>query len=180
MLNLNYSDSCQLILLKDKWDDYSLVERQLQRIKVTFSINMYRELLDKIRDANTDLERFTKHNNDIEPKRKLLSKRPIANLKLIRKHAASLYKVFMTEEAWQCTCKLCHMASLQLETRSQTAEDSKAGNIPQRYTFRLLLSMIDMTDKTRAISRWEEIEVIPSIENSVALDENHRPLTSMK
>ena len=141
---------------------------------------MYKELLDRIRDANADLERFTKHNNDIEPKRKRLSKRPIANLKLIRKHAASLYKVFMTEESWKCTCRLCHMASLQLETRSQTAEESKADNIPQRYTFRLLLSMIDITDKTKAISRWQEIEVIPSLENSVAVDEIHRPSTSTK
>lgn len=160
--------------LQDKWDDYSIVERQMKRLKLTFSITVHKDLLDRIRDANTDLESFTQHNITVEPKRKRLSKRPIANLKLIRKHAASLYQVFMTDKAWKCICNRCHMPSLRLEARPQTIEDVKA-EISQRYIFRILLSMVEAIDKTRATLHWKEIEVISSLESQFAVDALQTP-----
>ena len=145
----------------------------MKRLKITFSINVHKTLLDSIRDANMDLEKFAQHNIAVEPKRKRLSKRPIANLKLIRKHAASLYQVFMTDKAWKCTCNLYHMASLRLEARPQSIEEIRA-DVPQRYTFRILLSVAEAMDKTRAVLHLEEIEVIPSIESEFAVDASQK------
>lgn len=146
------------------------------RLKLTFSRSANKELLDEICQTNRDLREVTHQNMALEPiKRKRRSKRSIVNLKLIRKHAASLYQVLMTDKAWKCTCKMCHMASLRLETRPQTIEEVRA-DIPQEFKFRVLLSVAEINDATLT-SHWAEIEVIPSVESQVPIEKS--PKTSM-
>ena len=100
-------------------DDSSRVERELKRIRVTLSKNVYKEILETIDRANKELREITHQNIYLEPiRRKRRSKRPLAELKLIRKHATSLYQVLVTGKSWNCSCKMLHMASLRLESRS--------------------------------------------------------------
>lgn len=133
----------------------------MKRLKLTFSKNTYKELLDDIHRANNELREVTHHNITLEPmKRNRRSRRPITDLKLIRKHAASLYQVLMNDKAWKCKCKMHHLASLRLETRPQTIENVKADRL-QTHKFRILLSVTDDTSSTTA--HWDDIEIIPSL-----------------
>ncbi|KAL8752171.1 MAG: hypothetical protein Q9184_005820 [Pyrenodesmia sp. 2 TL-2023] len=152
-----------------KWDNYSTIERGIQRMKVTFSKSVYKELLDDIYRANKDLREFTHQNISLEPvKRKRRSKRPIAELQLIRQYAASLYQVLMTDKWWKCDCKMYHMASLRLEARPQTI----GGIAPKQlgeHSFHLLMSVTGATSGTSTMPEWKEIEVLPSIASSVSM-----------
>jgi len=134
----------------------------MKRLKLTISKNTYKELLEDIHRANRELREVTHHNIALEPmKRKRRSRRPITDLKLIRKHAASLYQVLMNDKAWKCKCKMHHLASLRLEARPQTIENVKADSL-QRHTFRVLLSVADNTSSTSGTAQWNDIEIIPS------------------
>ena len=142
----------------------------MMRLKLTFSKNVYKELFDDIDRANKDLREVTHQNIALEPiKRKRRSRRSIADLKLIRKHAASLYQVLMTDKAWKCKCRTYHMASLRLEARPQTVAEVKA-DIPQKHTFRILLSLADKANNASATAQWEEIEIIPSLETRTPIE----------
>lgn len=146
-----------------QWDNYSVVEREMEKIKMTLQKRIYKELLDDIDGANKDLQEYTQQGIALEPmKRKRRSKRPIAELKLIRKHAASLYQVLMNEKTWNCSCKTHHMASLRLEARPQTSEEVRTSTPPD-YVFRVMITVPDHADTSGVATRWEEIEVIPSV-----------------
>ncbi|KAL8944441.1 MAG: hypothetical protein Q9211_000583 [Gyalolechia sp. 1 TL-2023] len=145
-----------------QWDNYSVVEREMEKIKMTLQKRIYKDLLDDIDRANKDLQEYTQQGIALEPmKRKRRSKRPIAELKLIRKHAASLYQVLMNEKAWKCSCKTHHMASLRLEARPQTCDGIRT-RTPSDHVFRVLITVSDPADTSGVATRWEEIEVIPS------------------
>ena len=140
----------------------------MKRIKLTFSNAIYKELLDDIRQANRDLREVTHHNIVLEPiKRKRLSRRPLADLKMIRRNAASLHRVFMNDKAWKCKCKMHHMASLRLETRPQSNEFKAEPDNPQIHAFRILLSVTGATSNTNTAIPWEDIEVVPTIETGL-------------
>ena len=141
----------------------------MQRLKLTFSKSVYKELLDEIEKNNKNLRDITHQNISLEPtKRQRRSRRPIAELKLIRQQAASLYRVFMSENTWKCDCKAHHMASLRLEARPRKVEEVKA-DAPQQHTFRVLLSVTDRASGGVATSRWEELEVIPFLGSEPAV-----------
>lgn len=144
----------------------------MQRLKLTFSKSVYKELLDEIEKNNKNLRDITDHNIKIEStKRQRRSRRPIVELKLIRQQAASLYRVFMSENIWKCNCKPHHMASLRLEARPRTVEEVRA-SVLQQHTFRLLLSVADCpSGKAGTSSRWEELEIIPFLRSEPAVDE---------
>ena len=125
---------------------------------------MYKELLDGIWQANRDLREITHQNIALEPmKRKRRSRRPISDLKLVRKHVASLYQALMTDRKWKCKCKMRHIASLRLEARPQTVNEVMA-DIPQKYTFHVLLSVADDVHNVDTVSRWAELRILPSLE----------------
>ncbi|KAI4124006.1 MAG: hypothetical protein LQ338_005030 [Usnochroma carphineum] len=156
-----------------KWDSYSAVEREMKRVKLTFSRSVYKEILDDISQANKDLREFTHQNIALEPlKRKRRSRRPIAELKLIRQQVASLYQALMTEKAWKCDCKTYHMASLRLEARPRTAREVRA-DMPQEHVFRVLLSVADDKNESHARTQWREIEVIPSLKSQIPIQGSH-------
>ncbi|KAL8721669.1 MAG: hypothetical protein Q9181_007658 [Wetmoreana brouardii] len=148
-----------------KWDGYTTIEREMKRFRLALSQGVYKELLAEIRQANMELREFTHQSIVLEPmERKRRSKRPIAELKLIRKHAASLYQVLMTDKAWKCKCKGYHVASLRLEARPQTAEEIKA-NVPQGHIFCVLITIADEASHVDPMAQWNEIEIIPSLES---------------
>ena len=154
------------------WDDYSVVEREMMRIKATLSKNVYKELLNDIDKTNKDIREITHQNVYLEPLRKRRqSRRPIADLKLIRKHAASLYQVFVTGKAWKCGGKSHHLASLRLDPRSQTLEGTIKASA-SAYRFRILLSTSDHGQSLPKIqSQWHEIEVAPSFGDNQVMNE---------
>ncbi|KAL8656991.1 MAG: hypothetical protein Q9226_002362 [Calogaya cf. arnoldii] len=171
--------SPEVLTLAVQWDNYSVLEREMEKIKMTLRKRIYKELLDDIDRANKDLQEHTQQGIALEPmKRKRRSKWPITELKLIRKHAASLYQVLMNENVWKCSCKTHHMASLRLEARPQTSEEVRTSRPPD-YVFRVMITVSDHADTSGVAMRWEEIEVIPSVGiqvlNVVPDDRHHHP-----
>ena len=149
----------------------------MKRLKVTFSKSRYKELLAGIWQANRDLREITHQNIVLEPmKRKRRSRRPISDLKVVRKHVASLHKVFMTERIWKCACRTKHIASLRLEARPQTV-DEVIVDIPQKYTFHILLSEADDIHDVEAVSQWAELRVLPSLERQTDVEGSQRTST---
>lgn len=144
-----------------QWDSYSIVERELERIKITLKKRVYKELLDEIDQANKNLQEFTQQGISLElMKRERRSKRPIAELKLIRKHAASLYRVLMNDKAWKCSCKTHHRVSLCLEARPKISEVKPS--TPKDLMFRVMITVSNEADTSGTTTRYEEVEVIPS------------------
>ena len=102
--------------------DCSMIECEMRRIKVTLLKDVYKDLLDDIDKINKDIRDITNQNIcQGLIRRQRHSKRPIVELKLIRKHATSLYEVLITGSGWQCRCKNGHIASLRLEPRPSNA-----------------------------------------------------------
>lgn len=138
----------------------------MRRLKLTFSKSVYKELLDDIRRANQDLREFTHQNIALEPvKHNRRSKRPIADLRLIRKHAASLYQVLMTDQTWKCTCKMHHLASLRLEARPRMLESEV--DLARQHAFRILLSVTKEASQTTSAVQWQDIEIFPSFDSQI-------------
>lgn len=161
-------------------DDSSRVEREMKRIKVTLSKKIYKEALDMITKANRDLREITHQNIHLEPiRRKRLLKRPLAELKIIRKHATSLFQVFITGKAWKCSCKMLHMASLRLESRPEAIEAVNA-DTARKLKFRILFSTSQERDSPWVTSQWQEVEVIPSLDKKVVDAISVGPRTSTR
>ncbi|KAL8665548.1 MAG: hypothetical protein Q9168_007679 [Polycauliona sp. 1 TL-2023] len=154
-----------------KWDDYSTLEREMQRVKLTFSKSVYKDLLDDIRRANQDLREFTHQNIALEPKKhQRRAKSALADLRLVRRHAASLHQVLINDKTWKCKCGMHHLASLRLEARP-TADATKAP------AFRILLS-VAKSDETAGITQWQDIEILPSLNNQTLIQQSPSSLPS--
>ncbi|KAL9023406.1 MAG: hypothetical protein Q9196_007223, partial [Gyalolechia fulgens] len=145
----------------------------MKRLKLTFSDRVYKELLDDIRRANHNLREFTHQNIALETvKQKRRSRRPITDLRLVRKHAASLYQVLMTDQTWKCTCKMHHLASLRLEARPRMLE--RGADLAQRHAFRILLSVANEVSDTTSAVQWHDIECFPSVDSQEPIPESQR------
>lgn len=152
----------------------------MKRIKVTLSKNVHKEALEMIDKANKDLRDITHQNIYLEPiRQKRRSKRPLAELKLVKKHATSLYQVLITGKAWKCSCKMLHMASLRLESRPEALEAVNP-DIAPKLKFRILLSTSQGRDSPWVTSQWQEVEVIPSLDKKVPSAISVGPRTSTK
>ena len=139
----------------------------MKRIKVTLSKHLYKEILDTIDNANKELREITHQNIYLEPIRhKRRSRRPLLELKLIRRHATSLYQVLVLGRAWKCSCNLLHMASLRLESRPNELEATNPDTLPT-VRFRILLSARQEEDSPWIPSQWQEVEIIPSIDKQI-------------
>ena len=138
----------------------------MKRIKVTLSKNLYKDILDTIDKANKELRDITHQNIYLEPiRQKRRSRRPLYELKLIRRHATSLYQVLVLGKAWKCSCKMLHMASLRLESRPNELEATNADILPT-VRFRILLSTRQEEDSPWVTSQWQEVEIIPSLDKN--------------
>ncbi|KAL9024522.1 MAG: hypothetical protein Q9180_007877 [Flavoplaca navasiana] len=146
-----------------KWDDYTALEREMKRLKLTFSKSVYKELLDEIRLANQDLRECTHQNIALEPKKHhRKAKSALADLRLIRRHAASLYQVLINDNTWKCQCGMEHLASLRLEARPQT-NNMGSTDATKTHAFRMLLSVANSNLGTTSTAQWQDIEVLPSL-----------------
>ncbi|KAL8702445.1 MAG: hypothetical protein Q9201_004396 [Fulgogasparrea decipioides] len=155
-----------------KWDDYSTLEREMKRVKLTFSKSVYKELLDDIHLANRELREFTHQNIALEPKKHQRRKSSaLADLRIIRRHAASLYQVLINDKTWKCKCGMYHLASLRLEARPQTKQDFKA-DAAKTPAFRILLTIAKDDRETTSIAQWQDIEILPSLGNQASIKES--------
>ena len=151
------------------------MEREIKRLKITLSKNIHKETLNMIDTANKDLRDMTHQNIYLEPiRQKRRSKRPLTELKLIRKHATSLYQVFINGKSWKCSCKMLHLASLRLESRPEALERVDRDTVP-KLRFRILLSTNQDGDRPWVTSQWHEVEVIPSLDEKVPDAINDEP-----
>ena len=153
----------------------------MKRIKVTLSHNVYKETLSVIVTANKDLREITHQNIYLESSRqKRREKRPLADLKLVRKHAASVHHVLISGNAWKCSCRMLHMASLRLESRPDALGAVHDDTVPN-LKFQILLSTRQERDTQPGASQWHEVEVIPSLDtnNDVATGVGPRASTGI-
>ena len=139
----------------------------MKRVKLTFSKNVYKELLDDIRLANQDLRDFTRQNIALEPKKRQRKGRTaLADLRNIRRHAASLHQVLINDETWKCKCGMHHLASLRLEARPQTSQSLRM-DAAKTPAFRILLAVaVNLTvndHNTTDTAQWQDIEILPSL-----------------
>ena len=143
------------------------METELKRLKVTLSKSVYDNLLNSIDKANKDLRDITHQNRYLEPIReKKRSRRHIEDLQLIRKHAASLYRVLVAGKAWKCPCRNSHMASLRLESRPQRS-DPRLPATHTTYTFRVVFSTNPSFKPTpQTVPQWQEMELRSHIGSS--------------
>ena len=149
--------SCQIL-----WDEYSVMERGMNRLKVTLSRNVYQGYIDAIDKANKDLRDITRQNVYLEPlRRSRKPKRPIADINLVRRHAASLYQMLIAGTAWSCQCRENHLASLRLEPRPRPEENDGSGG-DFRYSFRILLARSKQPHSVETTAEWQEIVIKPS------------------
>ncbi|KAI4100086.1 MAG: hypothetical protein LQ339_005608 [Xanthoria mediterranea] len=133
-----------------KWDDYSILEREMKRVKLTFSKNVYKELLDDIRLANQDLRDFTRQNIALEPKKRQRKGRTaVSDLRNIRRHAASLHQV---------------LSPARSSTPDQSISQDGRSQTP---AFRILLAVavnVAVIDhNTTGTSQWQDIEILPTL-----------------
>ena len=149
------------------WNEYSSPERQLKRLKLALSKNIYADLLSEIKEANRELKDFTKDGYILETNRnKRRSKGQPVDFKLIRLQARSLYNVVVTGRSWRCGCQKYHTVSLRLEPRPWEDDHHKENAAgPPRLKFRVLLSK----SSPKACSgggldapwKWREIDIMP-------------------
>lgn len=134
----------------------------MRRVLFTFSENAIKEALQTVHEANRELLHITQQSQYLEPMRqKRRSKSRMADLRLVRKHAISLYQAFITGKVWKCGCTNNHMASLRLESRPVALEEVNI-DAASDIRFRILLSKQER-DRPWAISECQEVEVIPSL-----------------
>ena len=145
------------------WEEYSVVEREMKRLKMTLSKNSYQELINAIEKANKDLRDITRQNIYLEPTRRSRKmKRPTADIKAIRRHAASLYQVLIAGDCWKCQCSDYHVASLRLELRPQITGNYQT-DTDSKFQFRVLLARSRDGFAFAPTNDWQEIEVKPLI-----------------
>ena len=138
----------------------------MKRLKVTLSKNVHKEALSVIVKANKELREITHQNIYLESSRqKRRAERPLTELKLIRKHAASLHHVIIRGKAWKCSCRMLHMASLRLESRPGTVGAVSDDTAP-KVKFQILLSTGQERDTQWMASQWHEVEVVPSLDKN--------------
>lgn len=118
--------------LQALWDDYPTMYRELKRLKLTLSKNVYIEYLRQIDKANKDLRDFTHQNIYLEAVRVQRRSRCLINdWKVINAHAASLYRAMVLGTSLICRCGKLHLASLRLDARSRTENEQDPGGISQ-------------------------------------------------
>ena len=160
------------------------METELKRLKITLSKSVYDNLLNSIDKANKDLRDITHQNRYLEPLReKKRSRRHIEDLQLIRKHAASLYRVLVAGKAWKCPCRNSHLASLRLESRPQRS-DSGLPWTQTAYIFRVVFSTNPSLKPTPQKSpQWQEMELrshLESSEVSIPIKNARRPVKGVR
>lgn len=134
----------------------------MQRLKITVSKNVHQRLIADIDTANKNIREITRQSSYLEPIRETrrmndLNRHWNRHLKLIRDHAASLYRVFVSGTNWKCRCKSRHAVSLRLKSHPTLLEEISL-TADNRLKFRILLSNILPSKSLPGTLQWQEIE----------------------
>ncbi|KAL8789556.1 MAG: hypothetical protein Q9195_006783 [Heterodermia aff. obscurata] len=145
------------------WDEYSVVDREMERLKVTLSKNVHQRLIASIDTANKNIREITRQSIHLEPMRKARrSRRMDLDLNFLRDHTLSLYRTFVGKTNWKCPCKSLHVVSLRLESRPRdTAQLSSTAKA--QFISRILLSNTHPSKMLAGVLQWQEIETRSSI-----------------
>lgn len=139
--------------------------REMKRLKLTLSNNLYQKLLDQINRANKDLRDFTHQNIYLEPVRiQRRSKRLVEDLKLIRGHAASLHRALMIGASFKCRCQFLHFAGLRLEARPGANHPSNIGESPHSR-FQLVFWSASARNDDHMKRTCQEFEIVSLVES---------------
>lgn len=150
------------------WEDSPTWQRQLKKLKLAIMKKTYKEQLAEIEKANKDLRECTQQSRRLEPgRRKRQSHRKAVDFKSIRRHAGSLYSIFIRSNFWNCRCRNQHTVNLRLEPRpwnenaralNSESVDTK-GALPMR--FQILLSRGREKEDQGETSVWHKVDIEP-------------------
>lgn len=134
----------------------------------------YDDLIKRLKEANTALDRMTTQTISIE-NRKLLFKaerKAVPNFKAIQAHAASCYSALST--GWKCSCLSDHTVSLRLECRdcsSDEDEEEEVTTSPFHVVFRNRAGHLSEKGSSSPPWTWEEADVHVIRQNEEPLQE---------
>lgn len=147
------------VLLQVSWQQNSSMTNKMSRLKFVLSDDAFKEAFKEIDKANKILSTFTRQSIRLEQSRqKRRSNRLMSYFKLIRRQAASLYRMMVTGAAWICDCRTRHIASLRLESRSKWPNllEARDGNV---IPFIVIVSKGIVNGESGVWSEWRELTV---------------------
>lgn len=157
------------------WSNYTLIKREIKRLKLVLSKTAYAAILAKIDKTNKDLRGITHQNRLLEPARHKRRSKRNAIFQELQKKARSLYTVLVEGTAWSCKCRDQHIASLRLEARNR--ELSKT-------MFRVILnngasqSPYNISSDQRSWT-WREVDITSIAEPGLPTSAYATPQTSL-
>ncbi|KAL9607785.1 MAG: hypothetical protein Q9167_007330 [Letrouitia subvulpina] len=163
---LGLNTTAESILIS--WEDSPTWQRQLKKLKLAMMRKNYKEQLAEIDKANKDLRECTQQSRRLEPgRRKRQSYRKAVDFKSIRRHAGSLYSIFIQSSFWNCRCRNQHTVNLRLEPRPwhenagalNTENVNTKGVLPIR--FQILLSRGREKEDQEETSVWHKVDIEP-------------------
>ncbi|KAH6656493.1 hypothetical protein BKA67DRAFT_687931 [Truncatella angustata] len=132
---------------KVKWIEAGSWKREVKRASFTFSRGQYQELLCTLKDGNTYLETLTRHNVDLEPKRRARLQMRFFNL--LRLVIRSIYHALRGSFSCRCT----HGLSIELSVpKPQAGQNDADEEIVAGFLFRIGLS-----SAPNSPSNWKEV-----------------------
>ncbi|KAK2805520.1 hypothetical protein FQN50_006144 [Emmonsiellopsis sp. PD_5] len=151
-LGVNPSGSLEI-----EWNDASVVDREIKKLKDIFSKSIYNTLLDKIESANSALKTLAEQSQHREQFRKKQkgSRKPLLKHITARKLANSLYNAIVRGNCWTCSCKNQRCVHLQLTCVDNTDPHSESPK------FRMAFSSKPVAAPTCLSWSWQEIEIEP-------------------
>lgn len=154
--------------MQTSWEDSPTWERQFKKLKLAVMKKTYKEQLAEIDKANKDLRECTQQSHRLESgRRKRQSHRKAVDFKAIRRHAGSLYSIFIQSNFWNCKCRNQHTVNLRLEPRPwhETAGALNTESVKSKSAlpirFQILLSRGREQGDQVETSVWHKVDVEP-------------------
>ncbi|KIX96001.1 uncharacterized protein Z520_08256 [Fonsecaea multimorphosa CBS 102226] len=148
--------------LKITWDDATVVEREIKKLKDVFSKSVYEDLLKNIEKANASLKTLVEQSHHLQESRRKhgISKKPLLKHRAARKHAINLYNAVVRGKYWKCPCRDSHCVHLRVEPRAlDTNDDFETKRAMPKL--RIAFSTKTLTSETIPAWHWYEVETIP-------------------
>ncbi|EXJ94597.1 hypothetical protein A1O1_02993 [Capronia coronata CBS 617.96] len=158
------------------WNDASVVEREIKKLKDVLSQSVYANLLRDIEKANTALRTLFEQSRQLQESRRKhpVSKKPLLKHKAARRHAMNLYNAVVRGKYWKCPCRDSHCVHLRIEPLAlDTDEDHEAK--PAMSKLRIAFSSKTPTAGNVAAWQWHEVETIPMMTDTRAVTTHSLP-----
>jgi uncharacterized protein YciU (UPF0263 family) len=139
------------------------IKEHYKRLKFSLQKDTYDDLIARLKEANTALDRMTTQTISIENRKSLrkAERKAVPNFKVIQAYAASCYSALST--GWKCPCLAGHTVSLRLECRdcsSDEDEDEESVTSPFHVVFRNRVSShLRGNGDSSPPWTWEEADV---------------------